>query len=420
MKFINIIVFLFVLIVLSLYLAMNHPKREGFQLGTSGIAKVCDSETEEYSDTTKCYDVSYIDPVSSNTEQVKAQIENGYYIDSDGFVRLLPFGYVVNEDRRSYRPESSGISKLCTPDMHEYTIPNVCYSVKYVNPISNITEDIKAQIKDGYYIDSTRFVKVVPSGYIVSEDKLSYKAKSKTAMYEVAAKSGENIELDAKISNLQKLIDATTEKDSVKKSLYIAQLNQLQKRKIELTDETSKEGKQYNPDNFDITYHPDPTKEDAKDSKSNALDGKTLSVGKMWIKDKNGDLKAVPYNEVLNTTLYYPSGIYTFNPPPYIPNYEESIYLSKLTNDSPFSLVEYDKPKPIFQEIDAPTLDTETKCSTLDNDSCKSSTYCVLFGGEKCVAGDISGPTEKSNYSDITIINRDYYYYNGGCYGNCV
>ena len=420
MKFIKTILFLFVPIIVSLYLAIRYNNKEGFELGKAGIAKICTDDTEEYSDTTKCYDISYINPVTSNTEHVKAQIKNGYYIDSSGFVKLLPFGYEVNSDKRSYRPKSSGITKICTPDMSEYNNQNICYNVNYLNPDTNKIELLKAKIENGYFIDLSGFVASVPNGYVASDDKRSYKAKTKKAMYGTSANANQNIELDAKIQNLQDLIKSTSSRDDVKIQIYTQQLNGLQEQKMKQTDSNKNIGKQYNPDNFDITYHADPTKEKAKDDKSNALDGKSVSVGQMWIKDKNGELKAVPYNEVLNTTLYYPSGSYTFNPPPYIPNYEESVYLSKLSNTSPFSLVEYTKKKPIFQDIDAPTLDTEYKCSMLDNHSCKSSRYCVLFGGEKCVAGDISGPANKSNYSDITIINRDYYYYKGGCYGNCV
>ena len=41
------------------------------------------------------------------------------------------------------------------------------------------------------------------------------------------------------------------------------------------------------------------------------------------------------------------------------------------------------------------------------------------FGGTKCVAGDQNGPTLRNNYGDLTIKNRDFYYYKGKCYGNC-
>jgi len=71
------------------------------------------------------------------------------------------------------------------------------------------------------------------------------------------------------------------------------------------------------------------------------------------------------------------------------------------------------------EETKTSAINRETKCNLLDKKECKKSNCCVLFGGEKCVAGDVMGPKIKSNYSDITIINRDYYYYKGECYGNC-
>ena len=61
----------------------------------------------------------------------------------------------------------------------------------------------------------------------------------------------------------------------------------------------------------------------------------------------------------------------------------------------------------------------EQKCNSLSNDICASTSCCVLVGGEKCVQGNENGPTKKVIYSDTTIKNRDAYYYQGKCYGNC-
>jgi len=65
-------------------------------------------------------------------------------------------------------------------------------------------------------------------------------------------------------------------------------------------------------------------------------------------------------------------------------------------------------------------LSREQKCNQLAGDVCSSTNCCVLLGGDKCVAGDQQGPDVKSNYSNFYIKNRDYYYYNGKCYGNCL
>ena len=66
--------------------------------------------------------------------------------------------------------------------------------------------------------------------------------------------------------------------------------------------------KMYNSDNFDITYHPQPPVED------------------VWKLDENGKLIKVPYYEIKNKT-WYSVGKY---PAIYVPNYEESVLLSKM------------------------------------------------------------------------------------------
>ncbi len=63
--------------------------------------------------------------------------------------------------------------------------------------------------------------------------------------------------------------------------------------------------------------------------------------------------------------------------------------------------------------------DLEMKCNSLDTETCSTTSCCVLLGGQKCVSGNLEGPTMKSNYSDIFIVNKDVYYYQGECYGNC-
>ena len=71
--------------------------------------------------------------------------------------------------------------------------------------------------------------------------------------------------------------------------------------------------KMYNSDNFDITYHPQPPVED------------------VWKLDTNGKLIKVPYYEIKNKT-WYSVGKY---PAIYVPNYEESVLLSKMTPTVP-------------------------------------------------------------------------------------
>ena len=104
----------------------------------------------------------------------------------------------------------------------------------------------------------------------------------------------------------------------------------------------------------------------------------------------------------------------------YKPSYEQGAYNNNfIFRDQP-TLIEnsfYDnegfcKQSDTFGNI-------EEKCNSLSKDMCASTGCCVLIGGEKCVQGNETGPKRRAIYSDTTIQNRDVYYYQGKCYGNC-
>jgi hypothetical protein len=55
-------------------------------------------------------------------------------------------------------------------------------------------------------------------------------------------------------------------------------------------------------------------------------------------------------------------------------------------------------------------------CSKLTKKNCNATSCCIVLNGEKCVAGNQSGPTFKTDSGeDISV---DYYYYQNKCYGN--
>jgi hypothetical protein len=119
--------------------------------------------------------------------------------------------------------------------------------------------------------------------------------------------------------------------------------------------------------------------------------------------------------------LYYEPGTVQYGGMGYVPSYEQAAY----NNDFKFK----DQPTPIVNSFssnsgfcnDSSMMgNIETKCNSLSKDVCATTSCCVLVGGEKCVEGGVIGPKRKSIYSDTTIKNRDAYYYQGKCYGNCV
>ena len=172
----------------------------------------------------------------------------------------------------------------------------------------------------------------------------------------------------------------------------------------------------YNANVPDVTYH-----ESADDIRSR---DKTVSVS---VKDASGNIVNMPWDQVVTTTpRYNDPGYFRFSPSPYVPNYEDSIYLSRLTryDDKSAQVVDYagGLPPPAGGFCEANknnTLEIETQCGKIGKETCASTSCCVLLGGSKCVAGNEAGPTMKANYSDVSVLNRDYYYYQGKCYGNC-
>jgi hypothetical protein len=119
--------------------------------------------------------------------------------------------------------------------------------------------------------------------------------------------------------------------------------------------------------------------------------------------------------------VFYEPGSFPFSSTGYLPNYEDSIYLSKTTNLSQVAPITN---APYLQggfckQYEKDDLTRNAKCTALDSETCASTGCCVLVGGTKCVAGNEKGPVLKTTFSDVTIKNRDYWYYQGKCVGNC-
>jgi hypothetical protein len=309
----------------------------------------------------------------------------------------------LHRSKEGFQIGTAGITTLCD----NKSTDSACYDITYIDPASSKEIHAKAKIDPNYYIDAKGMLNMVPYGYIPSADKKSYIPKSKKSIYEKNAIDKENQRIQ---DSVNQITDA-----NYNKNLFSSQEKQvdfLNKQKLSATDENQTSNKTYNSDNVNISYHAEPT--------LNTDEG-AAGVGKMWIKDNSGNLISVPYSDVSNTTLYYQTGSYPFGPSSYVPNYEESVFLSKLTNKPTVSQIyDFASQKGGFCEgTKSSMFQREQKCNQTDVNTCASTDCCVLLGGEKCVAGNMHGPSIKANYSDFLLVNRDYYYYKGKCYGNC-
>ena len=77
--------------------------------------------------------------------------------------------------------------------------------------------------------------------------------------------------------------------------------------------------------------------------------------------------------------------------------------------------IDFDGAKSFCENYRGNSGELNKACSGLTNDNCKSSECCVLVqgsNGNKCMAGNIKGPTFKKD-ADGNLISMDAYYYQG-------
>lgn len=144
-------------------------------------------------------------------------------------------------------------------------------------------------------------------------------------------------------------------------------------------------------------------------------------TGIAYVSDPSGNRVGLGKVSTQPDQLYYTPGSFPFGSASYVPKYDDAAYLSKLTGETTASLLEDTaamKGGFCVQEANN-TFALDEKCRGTNKNQCASTTCCVLLGGAKCVAGNEHGPTMTAHYSDFTVKDRDYYYFQGKCYGHC-
>jgi hypothetical protein len=327
-------------------------------------------------ETAGCKFMQYYDISGSLKNGYYLNVPMNFYLDSSSILQAVPYGNEVNKGGYGYSPttrasyytqqahlEDNAIENPVTCEPSNNTIyypntPSVCADVSYIVIKNGSPQVLKGQIiiPDGYY-NNSGIVTSIPYGYTSNPEKTSI-----------------SINMDYYKSS----------------------------------------SSNYDSNNYNITYHTDIS------SGGTYADSITAGAGQTWIIDKSGNLISVPYSDVSGNTLYYEPGSFRFGPSNYVPKYEDSVYLSKLTNTSTVSEI-YDSARsgPGFCSVSTNPNELEEKCNSLDKNICGSTSCCVLLGGQKCVYGSESGPFFKANYSNFLIKNPEFYYYQGKCYGNC-
>jgi hypothetical protein len=269
---------------------------------------------------------------------------------------------------------------------------------KDINPVTGKCHGQFADIPTGYY------------GFTIT----TREASDKTFKYDVDKETGKNIKAEGKVVNEQKMRPLTSVESDCKLKKD-PDGNPTIERSVEAKSPNSDSKKCINRINI-LKSQKGKKQYDANDM--SAIRNKELTPNEKESKQKNFE---VDLDLVNPKPVYYEPGSYTFGASTYVPNYEQSVYLSKTTNLSqttPLDLTP-NNTGGFCAAMQADQLGLDKKCQSLSQDVCPSTSCCVLVGGEKCFAGNETGPTNKSAFSDTTIVNRDYYYYKSKCYGNC-
>jgi hypothetical protein len=260
-------------------------------------------------------------------------------------------------------------------------------------------------IPDGYYKVRDGFMAPVPYGYAATADKGSVYPISQAALRDAQAQreteargfaggfAGSGKVTTDICFNRMKYLGAATE----------ASYNELTR---------------FDSNNYNVQYH------DTADTLAASNDFYDVSFGTVWVLDQCGNKVAIPYSPSQGSITYHTPGSYRFGPSSYVPTYEDSVYLSSTAGNiidvPPHAALTYKNAnKGICELYDHLPEAREEKCNALSADVCASTSCCVYLGGEKCVSGNIRGPYVKANYSDMFIKNKDFYFYQGKCYGNC-
>lgn len=159
--------------------------------------------------------------------------------------------------------------------------------------------------------------------------------------------------------------------------------------------------------------------EDQEESNKNKLFEQP--VGAIVMLDTDGNKIILPREAVQGDLTYNEPASYPYGMQTYVPNYEDSVFLSSTTRLSTVS--EYKdagaEAKGFCETLKSDPQSIEYNCRKMSPGSCAATSCCVLLGGSKCVRGNENGPSNRTHYGDVFVRNKDYYYYRGKCYGNC-
>jgi hypothetical protein len=303
--------------------------------------------------------------------------------------------------------------------------------------LGNNVFKMKATIPKGYIVDPLDNTKLMinPKNDKISQSVLSYKNSTDELLNKGPFEDIPNVKYKTETGKKTPL--PTNKKDANGNVIayYRIKTKENEKNKYVMKPIPDPLPKGYKLDNnnfliFDTTLYAFSTLDlgfDASDlnveyKPKDVSDASDNNLGNYYMFDAAGNLIQQELTDAsFSPVLYYVPGAYKFGSSNYVPNYEDSVYLSRTTR--------LHQSSPVFNtagmlggfctQFKNDKFAIEEKCGALDLNTCASTSCCTLIGGQKCVAGNQNGPLNAANYTDYNLKNTDFYYYQGKCYGNC-
>ncbi len=352
------------------------------------------------------------------TDPVSGKLPDGYYQVDDFKMAKIPYGYTVNP----------GNPKMLIP------LTNTAVSKQNVTTKDRLPLPGE-MLPDGYYFDTATSLGLLPPNMMPKVDRIDVTGTPPKIL--VFYKPGYVSETEFYAQRFTPAHPMPSPIPPGPPRLYFADANKLtvsflpygkvpdvakgwgftsDTNLISPTGNFDITNKTYSDlsNNYDVQFH------GSVEDMMKQNDFYDVSFGQTIVLDKDGKPVIMPAAGAQSPITYYQPGSFPFGSSSYIPMYEDSVYLSRTTNQSslspykstllPQGACSYNKDFPAKQE---------EYCRSLTTDQCASNSCCILLGGEKCVAGNSQGPLFKANYSDFLLQNKDRYYHNGQCYGNC-
>jgi hypothetical protein len=247
-------------------------------------------------------------PISTNPQT--KQVITGYYQIDDSRMAMLPYGFKID------------------PNDPQKIIPTTVTNINMLKPKQDIPIPKQGdKMPEGYYLLSDSSLAILPPNMLPNLNKIKISEdNAKILYYYDIGYMSETKYYEKKFNpdnNQKELPEGVYYTDSNKDFVSLLKFGQIADKEKGYGYTMKKEDIKYREieDNYNVQFH-----DDAETVKKQ----NDLKMGEVMVKDQNGNMILLPKAEAQGSVTFYQPGEFPFGASTYIPNYEDSIYLSSV------------------------------------------------------------------------------------------